>query len=287
MQVISSVSGMQREADRLRASGARIGFVPTMGFLHEGHLDLVRHCRERADAVVMSIFVNPTQFGAGEDFNRYPRDLERDARLAEESGCDILFTPEAAEVYAPDASTWVQVDGLSSVRAGGVRPPQLRGGPTIVTKLLNMVKPHCAVFGQKDAQQALILRRMARDLHMDVELVIAPTRREADGLAMSSRNTYLSDSGRIEALAISRSLRLAERYVADGGCDAEVIRGVVNNELTRSGAVIPDYVALVDAETLESVAQITHRPALLAIAARVEKTRLIDNTILRAETIES
>jgi pantoate--beta-alanine ligase len=287
MHVISSVSGMQREADRLRRNGTRIGFVPTMGFLHEGHLDLVRRCRERADVVVMSIFVNPTQFGAGEDFNRYPRDLERDSLMAEESGCDILFTPDAAEVYAPDASTWVQVDGLSTVLEGSFRPTHFRGVTTIVTMLFNMVKPHCAVFGQKDAQQALILRRMARDLHMDVELVIAPTRREADGLAMSSRNTYLSDSGRIEALAISRSLRLAERFVADGGCDAEAIRRLVNDEITRSGAVIPDYVALVDAETLESIAQITNRPAMLAIAARVEKTRLIDNTILRAETIES
>lgn len=287
MHVISSVSGMQREAERLRRNGSRIGFVPTMGFLHEGHLDLVRRCRERADVVVMSIFVNPTQFGAGEDFNRYPRDLERDSLMAEESGCDILFTPDAAEVYAPDASTWVQVDGLSTVLEGSFRPTHFRGVTTIVTMLFNMVKPHCAVFGQKDAQQALILRRMARDLHMDVELVIAPTRREADGLAMSSRNTYLSDSGRIEALAISRSLRLAERFVADGGCDAEAIRRLVNDEITRSGAVIPDYVALVDAETLESIAQITNRPAMLAIAARVEKTRLIDNTILRAETIES
>jgi pantoate--beta-alanine ligase len=283
----AACQGCSARPTAFAATESRIGFVPTMGFLHEGHLDLVRRCRERADVVVMSIFVNPTQFGAGEDFNRYPRDLERDSLMAEESGCDILFTPDAAEVYAPDASTWVQVDGLSTVLEGSFRPTHFRGVTTIVTMLFNMVKPHCAVFGQKDAQQALILRRMARDLHMDVELVIAPTRREADGLAMSSRNTYLSDSGRIEALAISRSLRLAERFVADGGCDAEAIRRLVNDEITRSGAVIPDYVALVDAETLESIAQITNRPAMLAIAARVEKTRLIDNTILRAETIES
>jgi pantoate--beta-alanine ligase len=287
MRVISSIEGMQREADELRAAGKRIGFVPTMGALHEGHLDLVRRCRSLTDVVVMSVFVNPTQFGAGEDFTRYPRDLERDASLAESAGCDILFTPDAADVYAPDFSTWVQVDGLSETLEGAFRPTHFRGVTTVVTMLFNMVKPHRAVFGQKDAQQALIIRRMARDLHMDIELIIEPTRREADGLAMSSRNMYLSESGRFEALAISRSLRLAERFVEQGGRSADTIRDMVSEEISRSGAVIADYVALVDAETFEPVGEITDRPSLLAIAARVGNTRLIDNTILRAETLKS
>ena len=287
MLQITQVREMQREADRLRAAGARIGFVPTMGYLHEGHLDLIRRCREHCDTVVVSIFVNPTQFAAGEDLQRYPRDLARDSSRAEGAGCNILFVPDAAEVYPPGASTWVQVDGLSSVLEGKFRPTHFRGVTTVVTMLFHMVKPHVAVFGQKDAQQALLMRRMVRDLHMDISLVIVPTRREPDGLAMSSRNTYLSRSGRIEALAISRSLRRAEQYVDDGGRDAAAVRSLVHAELTRSGNVSVDYVALVDAETLADIENITARPALLAIAAHVETTRLIDNTILRAEKIES
>lgn len=287
MKTITSVTEMQREADRLRGEGLRIGFVPTMGFLHEGHLDLLRLSRRHADVVVMSVFVNPTQFGAGEDFSRYPRDPERDAILAEGAGCDILFSPEASAVYPPGASTWVQVEGLDATLEGTFRPTHFRGVTTVVTMLFHMVKPHHAVFGQKDAQQALIIRRMVRDLHMDIEVLVAPTRREPDGLAMSSRNTYLSESARAEALAISRSLRIAERYVDDGGRDARTIIRLVSDELTRSGALRPDYIALVDAETLEAIDRLGATPALLAIAARVGQTRLIDNTILRAETIES
>lgn len=287
MRHLTHVREMQREADRLRAAGMRIGFVPTMGFLHEGHLDLIRRCRELCDTVMVSIFVNPTQFAAGEDLQRYPRDLARDAALAEGAGCDILFVPVAEEVYPPGACTWVQVDGLSSTLEGEFRPTHFRGVTTVVTMLFHMVKPHVAVFGQKDAQQALLIRRMVRDLHMDISLEIVPTRREPDGLAMSSRNTYLSESGRTAALAISRSLRLAEQYVAGGGRDTDAILAAVRAELLRNGNVSIDYAALVDAETLEHITEISTRPALLAIAAHVETTRLIDNTILRAETIES
>ncbi|MBR9976266.1 MAG: pantoate--beta-alanine ligase [Bacteroidetes bacterium] len=287
MKTITSITEMQREAERLRAEGLRIGFVPTMGSLHEGHLDLLRLSRRHADVVVMSVFVNPTQFGAGEDFTLYPRNPERDARLAEDAGCDILFSPDADEVYPPGASTWVQVEGPDAILEGTFRPTHFRGVTTVVTMLFHMVKPHHAVFGQKDAQQALIIRRMVRDLHMDIELLVAPTRRDPDGLAMSSRNTYLSESARAEALAISRSLRLAQRYVVDGGRDAQALLRMVSDELTRTGALIPDYVALVDTDTLEAIERIGTTPVLLAIAARVGKTRLIDNTILRAETIES
>ncbi|MFZ1731837.1 MAG: pantoate--beta-alanine ligase [Bacteroidota bacterium] len=286
MRFISSIREMQAEADRLRGESKRIGFVPTMGFLHEGHLDLLRICREQTDVVVMSIFVNPTQFGANEDFSQYPRDLERDAALAESTGCDILFTPQANEVYPKGYATWVNVDGLSSILEGRARPTHFRGVATVVAKLFIMVKPHLAVFGQKDAQQAIVIQRMVQDLHFDLELIIAPTHRDADGLAMSSRNTYLSESGRVEALALSRSLRLAERYVAEGGHDPMVLRTLVTEEIMRSGSVVLDYVAVVDAETLEEIQSLTDRPTLVAIAAKVESTRLIDNTILRAETIE-
>ncbi len=287
MRFISSIREMQREADKLRGEGRRIGFVPTMGALHEGHLDLLRLCRAHCDVTVMSVFVNPTQFSANEAFGSYPRDLERDAGLAEAAGCDILFTPRAEEVYPAGYSTWVHEDTLSAELEGKSRPTHFRGVTTVVTKLFLMVKPHCAVFGQKDAQQAAIIRRMVRDLHFDIELLIAPIRREADGLAMSSRNMYLSESGRLEARALSRSLRLAEQFVAEGGRDTRVLRALVEEEITRSGAITLDYVALVDAETLGDRDMITNDPVLLAVAARVENTRLIDNTILRAETIES
>jgi pantoate--beta-alanine ligase len=283
MRTISTIAEMQREAEKLRVEGRRIGFVPTMGALHEGHLDLLRLCRRHCDVVVMSIFVNPSQFGENEDYTRYPRDIQRDAALAKANGCDILFTPEAGEVYPPAYATWVQVDGLSAVLEGQFRPTHFRGVATIVAKLFLMVKPHCAVFGQKDAQQAVVIRRMVRDLHLDVELLIAPTRREADGLAMSSRNSYLSESGRSEALALSRSLRLAEQYVAAGRRDARELRALVTEEISRSGAITIDYVAVVDAETLEGIDTIEKRPALVAVAARIENTRLIDNVVVRAE----
>jgi pantoate--beta-alanine ligase len=287
MRFISSIREMQQEADRLRVEGKRIGFVPTMGFLHEGHLDLVRACRERCDAVVVSIFVNPTQFGANEDFGRYPRDLERDARLADSAGCDILFTPDASEVYLPGYATWVQVDGLAGILEGRSRPTHFRGVATVVAKLFLMVKPHLAVFGQKDAQQIILIRRMVRDLHFEVELIVIPTRREADGLAMSSRNMYLSDSERIEALALSRSLRLAEHHIANGGRSAMDVRALVTDEITRTGEVTLDYVAVVDAETLDEVQSLNNRTILVAVAAKVGNTRLIDNTIVKAETIQS
>lgn len=283
MRTISTIAEMQREAEKLRVEGRRIGFVPTMGALHEGHLDLLRLCRRHCDVVVMSIFVNPSQFGENEDYTRYPRDIQRDAALAKANGCDILFTPETGEVYPPAYATWVQVDGLSAILEGQFRPTHFRGVATIVAKLFLMVKPHCAVFGQKDAQQAVVIRRMVRDLHLDVELLIAPTRREADGLAMSSRNSYLSESGRSEALALSRSLRLAEEYVAAGRRDARELRALVTEEISRSGALTIDYVAVVDAETLEGIDTIEKRPALVAVAARIENTRLIDNVVVRAE----
>jgi pantoate--beta-alanine ligase len=280
--IVESIPQMQRLADELRVDGKRIGFVPTMGALHEGHLDLIRIAARSCDIVVVSIFVNPSQFGKGEDLSRYPRDLDHDREMAADAGCGILFVPDADAMYPDGACTWVQVDGLSAELEGSFRPTHFRGVTTIVAALFNIVKPHLAVFGQKDAQQALIIRRMVRDLHIDVELIIAPTRREKDGLAMSSRNTYLSVSERVEALAISRSLKLAEARFHSGERSAEALRDLVDTELRAGGVSNVDYVALVDAENLQPLERIDQRSALLAIAARVGTTRLIDNTILKA-----
>ncbi len=280
MEHVTSLAIMRSRADTMRREGKRIGFVPTMGYLHEGHLDLIRTLRPLCDCVVVSIFVNPSQFGPGEDLQRYPRNLERDSALAEEAGCDLLFVPTADEMYPSGARTWVTVEGLGAVLEGAFRPTHFRGVATVVSMLFNIVKPHMAAFGQKDAQQALIIRRMVRDLHMDVELCIVPTRREADGLAMSSRNTYLSGSERNEALAISRSLRIAREAFAAGEHRVDALRERMTEELTATGALLLDYLAFVDAETLADVTTIDDRPVLVAIAARIGTTRLIDNTIL-------
>lgn len=287
MHRITEIQDMQQTADRLRTEGKRIGFVPTMGFLHAGHLDLLRVCREQCDIVVMSVFVNPTQFGQGEDFGRYPRDLDRDEALAASVGCDIVFVPHAEDIYPPNASTWVQVEGLSELWEGRFRPTHFRGVTTVVSLLFHIVKPHCAVFGQKDIQQAVIIRRMVRDLHYDIEIIVAPTRRENDGLAMSSRNTYLAGSGRRDAAILSHSLRLAEQAIAGGERNAAMIRAIMHDEIADSPDIELDYAAVIDAETLEEIKVIEKDSVIIAIAARIGNTRLIDNTIVKVETIES
>jgi pantoate--beta-alanine ligase len=281
MDTIDRIRDMQRSADEFRASGRRISFVPTMGALHEGHLDLIRTAADLGNPVVVSVFVNPSQFGKDEDLDRYPRDLQRDAKLAAEAGCDILFTPRAEEMYPDGACTWVEVAGLSSVLEGAFRPTHFRGVTTVVMALLNIVKPHVAVFGQKDAQQAAIVQRMLRDLHVDVELVIHPTRRDADGLAMSSRNMYLTELERFHALAIPRSLRLAEQRYHEGLRDARMLCDIVREELSRGDALAIDYVEVVDPSSLEMLERIADKPSLLALAVRTGTTRLIDNTILK------
>lgn len=270
---------MQETADRLRAEGKRIAFVPTMGYLHEGHLDLLRLARQHGDIVVMSIFVNPTQFAEGEDLERYPRDLARDRELAEAAGCDIIFTPTAGEMYPENDSSWVNVDRLGATLEGAHRPTHFRGVTTVVSKLFHIVRPHAAVFGQKDAQQAAIIRRMTTDLHFGIEIVVAPIRREPDGLAMSSRNTYLSDQERLEALALSRSLRSAEAMFLRGERHTETLRNAVEEEIMGSGVTL-DYVEVVDPATFLPIEGRIETTALIAIAGRVGKTRLIDNILL-------
>ncbi|MBD3349599.1 MAG: pantoate--beta-alanine ligase [Candidatus Eisenbacteria bacterium] len=279
MKRITSVEEMRGEAATLRKAGQVVGLVPTMGYLHEGHLSLIRLARELSDSVVVSVFVNPTQFGPSEDYERYPRDLARDADLAEEAGCDVLFVPGASEMYPDGHATVVHVKGLTDKLCGAFRPGHFDGVCTVVAKLLNIVRPDLAVFGQKDGQQAAVIRRMAADLDMDVSIEIGETVREADGLAMSSRNSYLSPAERADALAISGALTEAKvRYEAGETDPAAVLDGVRSAIEERPSATV-QYAAAVDRFTLEDVG-VLGPGTMIAVAVRVGGTRLIDNIVL-------
>ena len=258
-----------------------IGLVPTMGALHEGHLSLVRRVQVSCPiVVVVSIFVNPTQFGPSEDFARYPRDLTRDTDLCIAEGVDFLFAPEANEIYPRGSKTFVEVEGLSTVLEGESRPGHFRGVTTVVLKLFEIVKPDVAAFGQKDAQQALIIQRMVRDLMLDVEIQVLPIVRDEDGVALSSRNRMLSAEERRAARALSTALQRAEEWVGAGERDARKIRKQVTDMIESEPLAEIDYVALVDPMTLEPLDRLTSQ-GLLALAVRVGSTRLIDNTMLR------
>jgi pantoate--beta-alanine ligase len=263
-----------------RAEGASIGLVPTMGFLHEGHLSLLRAARESCDAVVMSLFVNPAQFGPGEDLDRYPRDERRDLRLAEEAGVDVVYAPPVEEVYPAGFSTAVEVDSIASVLEGDPArrgPGHFRGVTTVVAKLLNSVQPDVTYFGQKDAQQAAVIRRMVRDLDFPVRVEVLPTVREPDGLAMSSRNTYLGAEDRERAAALHRALEAAER-----GARSESLAAGLEAGLTelRAASIEPEYFEARDPDDLTPVAELGSRPVLVAVAARVGPARLIDNVLI-------
>lgn len=279
--IIHDIDEMQRRADSIRSSGQRIGLVPTMGALHDGHLSLVRIARERADAVITTVFVNPTQFGQGEDFDRYPRDLARDLALASSAGTDLLFAPEPAAMYPAGHRTFVHVEELTEVLEGAVRPGHFRGVTTVVSKLFMITKPHMAVFGQKDAQQAAVIRRMVRDLNFNITIVVAPTVREKDGLAMSSRNVYLTAEQRREAPAVHRSLLLAEEALRGGERNASSIRKRMGELIVRDSSGIPDYISVADAESLREVDFCSPGQSLLvSLAVRFGTTRLIDNTTI-------
>lgn len=278
MKIIRTVTEMQKLSDELRKD-KRIAFVPTMGYLHEGHLALVRRARELAGIVVVSIFVNPIQFGPTEDLARYPRDFERDRALLEKEGTDIIFYPDDGQMYLDGFTTYVEVKKLEDHLCGKTRAGHFTGVATVVAKLFNIVKPHYAVFGQKDYQQLTIIERMVKDLNMDVEIVPYPTIREHDGLAMSSRNTYLSETERKKALLISASLKKAQEMADAGEKKADTIRKAVEEILHREVGIEIEYIDICDTATLEDVPAITGR-AVLAVACRVGKTRLIDNTIL-------
>lgn len=280
MQVTEKIAEMREWSESSRRDGHRIVLVATMGFLHEGHLCLVRDAKARGDRVVVSIFVNPKQFGPNEDFAAYPRDLERDARLLEKDDVDILFHPSVEAMYPSGAQTCVEVERLSLPLCGAMRPGHFRGVATVVAKLFNIIRPHAAVFGEKDYQQLQLIRRMVRDLSMDVEIIGHPIVREADGLALSSRNAYLTTAERQAAVCLSRSLCKADRLMRRGETSARALRCLVRSELEKEPLAQVEYVKLCDAETLEDIDKVDDT-ALLALAVRFGKARLIDNRLLR------
>jgi len=270
---------MQAFSDGLRKAGRTIGFVPTMGFLHEGHLSLMRLARQKADALVVSIFVNPAQFGPGEDFATYPRDLERDMALIATVGADALFTPEAAEIYPRGFETYVSLETLPHHLCGLSRPVFFRGVATVVTKLFHLVKPHLAVFGEKDYQQLQVIRRLVRDLNMDITIIGGPIVREPDGLAMSSRNSYLVPEQRPAALSLYKSLVQAAASVRAGRTRAADLVAEARAAISAHDQNRIDYVSICDPLTLDPIESIQD-PALMALAVKVGTTRLIDNIIL-------
>jgi pantoate--beta-alanine ligase len=276
MQVVEPI--FEIRALRQKLSGI-VGFVPTMGYLHEGHLALVKQARIENSAVIVSIYVNPSQFGPREDFVAYPRDLNRDLELLKEGGVDIVFIPSDDEMYSPEFSTWVDVEKVSVRLEGASRPGHFRGVATVVAKLFNIVQPTKAYFGQKDAQQVVVIKRMVADLNMAIEIIVVPTVRESDGLAMSSRNTYLSPEERRAAIVLFRALTLARQLRLGGENDAGRIRCQMTALIEKEPLAKTDYVSIADAETMEEL-NLIDRSALASLAVRIGKTRLIDNMYL-------
>jgi pantoate--beta-alanine ligase len=281
MKTAKTITELRRAIAHARTRGENIGFVPTMGALHEGHLSLVRAAKHRCRCVVVSVFVNPAQFGPNEDLARYPRTPEKDAEQLAREGADILFLPSVQEMYEPSPSVWVDVEGLSDRNEGRVRPGHFRGVATVVAKLFNIVQPDVAFFGQKDAAQLAVIKRMVRELRYPLEVAGCPIVREADGLAMSSRNAYLSPDERKQATVLSRSLRAAEEAFRRGVVDANTLITSVRQELS-SEPISVDYVELLDPDSLEPIDQVSG-PTLLAVAARVGSTRLLDNIVLGSQ----
>ncbi|APC07331.1 pantoate--beta-alanine ligase [Neomoorella thermoacetica] len=279
MELLQTIAAVRNYVAAARQRGLSIGLVPTMGYLHEGHLSLARAARQQNDVVIMSIFVNPTQFGPNEDFARYPRDLERDRELAAGAGVDAVFAPAVEEMYPAGYATYVQVEGLTEVLCGASRPGHFRGVTTVVNKLFNIVQPDRAYFGQKDYQQALVIKRMVRDLNFPIEIITIPTVREADGLALSSRNKYLTPEQRRSALSLHRALNLGSDLIKAGEREAAAVRRAMEKEITAWPETRIDYVAISDADTLKPLEKIAGR-VLLALAVWVGNTRLIDNVVL-------
>jgi len=279
MEIVTDISGMQKIALATRAEGRRIAFVPTMGYLHEGHLSLLREGRKRGDLLVLSIFVNPTQFGQGEDFESYPRDLSHDVRLARSAGTDIVFAPEARDMYPKGYATYVDVEGITDCLCGASRPGHFRGVTTVVTKLFTIVQPHVALFGQKDFQQLAVIKRMTLDLNLPVEVVGMPIVREADGLAMSSRNVYLSEEERRQALALSTGIAKARQMAGEGARDVAQILDILRTMIGKEKDARIDYLQIRHRTTLEEQEKVDGDSVLL-MAVFIGKTRLIDNGFL-------
>lgn len=282
MDIITSVGEMQQRVISARAAGQTISFVPTMGFLHQGHVSLLEEGRKRGDLLVLSIFVNPTQFGQGEDFADYPRDLQQDSELAQAAKVDILFAPAAVEMYSPGYATYVDVEGISENLCGASRPGHFRGVCTVVSKLFNIVQPHTSIFGNKDFQQLAVIKRMTLDMNMLVEIVGMPIFREDDGLAMSSRNVYLTPEQRKQALVLSQSLVQAKELVAAGQTNCADIILQLKNTISKQSAARIDYVQICHQLTLDNQAHVDANSVLL-LAVYIGKTRLIDNTFLLAD----
>lgn len=279
MKIVGTVKEVREQVKAWRKEGLSVGYVPTMGYLHEGHASLMKKSVEDNDKTVASIFVNPMQFGPTEDLEAYPRDLDRDAALCEEIGVDLIFHPEVEEMYEDGFCSFVDMSGLTKGLCGKTRPTHFRGVCTVVNKFFNIIKPDRAYFGQKDAQQLAVIKRMVADLNMDIEIIGCPIVREEDGLAKSSRNTYLSEEERRAALCLSKSIFLAESLVKDGETSAETIKAEMRKVLEAEPLARVDYVEVVDSLTIEPVVEVKSG-TLIAIAVYIGKTRLIDNTII-------
>lgn len=282
MEVFSKIDDLRRKLKEEKRNGKSIGFVPTMGYLHEGHLSLVRQSIKENDLTVVSIFVNPIQFGPGEDFNRYPRDIERDKRLLEKEGVHYLFFPDEDEMYPAGFKTFVEVAEIGKKLCGKSRPGHFKGVSTVVLKLFNIVQPNRAYFGQKDAQQAIIIKKMVKDLNLDVDIVVMPIVREEDGLAMSSRNVYLNEEERKNATVLYKSLREAEKMIRMGEKNAEKVVNRIKEVIMSYPEALIDYIEIVDTEELNPVNPIKGK-VLIALAVYIGKARLIDNMILEVE----
>lgn len=281
MQIITSVSEMQHFADKTRINGNRIAVVPTMGYLHDGHLSLIRLAKQHSDLVITTIFVNPTQFSPNEDFEKYPRDLNRDISMCTSAGCDVVFAPDATAMYNHNFLTFVSVDYITNKLEGKFRPTHFKGVTTIVAKLFNITKPHVAVFGQKDAQQIAVIRKMIKDLNFDIQIIVGETVREADGLAMSSRNIYLTDGERKDASVLYKSLKLAEDEINNGENSVEIIKTKMIDFILSKPNFMIDYISFNDPDTLEELNFITETPVLVSLATRIGKVRLIDNLVIK------
>ena len=276
MEVVKTIADIKRLRIKLSEP---VGFVPTMGYLHEGHLSLVRQAGAENQSLVVSIFVNPTQFGPREDFDRYPRDLKRDLALLEKEGVDLVFMPSVDEMYRPQFDSWVEIDKLTQKLEGASRPGHFRGVTTVVAKLFNIVQPTRAYFGQKDAQQAIVIKKMVSDLNMNLEVVTLPTMREPDGLAMSSRNSYLSPDERQAATVLYRSLMLSQNLWSQGEKNAKKLRNKMVKLIGKEPLATIDYISIADPETLDERDEVSP-PALVSLAVKIGKTRLIDNVVV-------
>jgi pantoate--beta-alanine ligase len=272
---------MQARSDRMRRQFKTIVFIPTMGFLHQGHLSLIQEGQKYGDDIIVSIFVNPTQFGPGEDLESYPKNLERDLELLQKHGVNAVFTPDAKEIYGKEFQTYVTLEKLPKYLCGASRPIHFRGVATVVAKLFNIVKPHVAVFGRKDYQQLIVIRQMVHDLDFGIDIIGAPTVRESDGLAMSSRNNYLTAEQRISALSLYKSLQKAKELISSGIRDAATIIDAATELIQSYPETDIDYIAIFDSETLVDIKAID-RPVVMALAVKVGKARLIDNMILNS-----